>query len=377
MNFWNEIVLPSIEGKDTYYICNQGDEKYKGIPLYSSYGIHDFQVEEYIKQRNRDVHKFSLTHKDVDICFKWACYIGMCLFFLVAYLFINIFIIQLIFMVALPCAYYLVLKYCCLYKISQSHYDFRIERFLNDLSLYILDYNKRRITEVKNRFFHHLSVKGNAVDIGLSVYWSDSNIGAYAECAGSLEYGYDIDDVPGCYFEWGETGPNQQVNLNNTTIQELKRIHIINDSNKLSVQYDAATVNWGYPWRMPTHDEVQELIELCKWEFDIQNGHEGYKIVGPNGASIFLPIKGVSCHGEIDMMSYGYYWIGQLNLRKETIIKNYRKCCANALFLQKDSFNNCTQHITYQFRDYGCFIRPVADKNTISPKNAMIESFNF
>ena len=29
------------------------------------------------------------------------------------------------------------------------------------------------------------------------------------------------------------------------------------------------------------------------------------------------------------------------------------------------------------FRDYGCFIRPVADKNTISPINAMIESFNF
>lgn len=39
---------------------------------------------------------------------------------------------------------------------------------------------------------------------------------------------------------------------------------------------------------MPTSSEITELIELCKWE----KLGVGYKVTGPNGNSIILPISG-------------------------------------------------------------------------------------
>ena len=52
---------------------------------------------------------------------------------------------------------------------------------------------------------------------------------------------------------------------------------------------DAATAKWGKNWRMPTKEEVEELINKCTWTFTRRNGYNGYKITGRNGNSIFLP----------------------------------------------------------------------------------------
>lgn len=379
MDFWKEIILPRIDGKEASDICNQPDEKYKGIPLYSSYGIHGFQVEEYIRQRNEDIHRFSIMHEDVDICFKWASYIGMCCFVLIPYLFVKVFFMQLFLMVTLPCAYYLVLRFYCIYRVTLSHSDFRIERFLNDLFAFAYVYEKDKIIELKNKSFHHLSVKGYAIDIGLSVYWSNCNIGAYSECYGNLEYGYDYDEnINGCHFEWGETGPNQKICMCNVTIQELKRAQIIDNSKRLAATYDAATINWGKPWRMPSYDEAQELIDLCKWEYCNQGGQDGYKITGPNGYSIFLPIGGVSDNGDVVFHGMGFYWIGQLNFSKDkSFLRNYKEICANVLSFSKNSKSEGSAHINYLIRNYGCLIRPVADKDSISPINDLSSAFDF
>ncbi len=35
---------------------------------------------------------------------------------------------------------------------------------------------------------------------------------------------------------------------------------------------DAAHVNWGADWRMPTVEEWQELKDNCTWTFDTLNG---------------------------------------------------------------------------------------------------------
>lgn len=40
---------------------------------------------------------------------------------------------------------------------------------------------------------------------------------------------------------------------------------------------------------MPTKDDFQELVDLCSWKWSIINGVAGYKIIGPNKNSIFLP----------------------------------------------------------------------------------------
>ena len=39
----------------------------------------------------------------------------------------------------------------------------------------------------------------------------------------------------------------------------------IDSEGNLTPQYDAATVNWGGSWRMPTRAEQQELIDDCTW----------------------------------------------------------------------------------------------------------------
>ena len=58
-------------------------------------------------------------------------------------------------------------------------------------------------------------------------------------------------------------------------------------------QYDAATANWGGSWRMPKSTELKELIDNCTWTWTTQNGVNGYKVIGTNGNSIFLPAAGL------------------------------------------------------------------------------------
>ncbi|MCD8303827.1 MAG: hypothetical protein LUC86_03230 [Prevotellaceae bacterium] len=59
-----------------------------------------------------------------------------------------------------------------------------------------------------------------------------------------------------------------------------------------NAKYDAARSNWGGSWRLPTSDELDELISKCKREWTAMGGVNGYKVTGPNGKSIFLPASG-------------------------------------------------------------------------------------
>ena len=108
----------------------------------------------------------------------------------------------------------------------------------------------------------------------------------------------------GSYFAWGETSPKSEyswatykyANGSETTLTKY-----CNDSSNgnvdnkevLEEQDDAATANWGKPWRTPTLSETQELINYCSWVLTTQNGVSGYKVTGANGNSIFLPAGGV------------------------------------------------------------------------------------
>ena len=54
---------------------------------------------------------------------------------------------------------------------------------------------------------------------------------------------------------------------------------------------DAATVILGDGWRMPTFEEMFELLK-CEHRRAVRNGVFGYEYIGPNGNSIFLPACG-------------------------------------------------------------------------------------
>lgn len=78
---------------------------------------------------------------------------------------------------------------------------------------------------------------------------------------------------------------------------------------------DAANANWGGDWRMPTIDEIDELVNNCTWTWITQNGVKGYKVTSKtNGNSIFLPAAG--SRNDLSLSSAGSdgdYWSSSLN----------------------------------------------------------------
>ena len=109
-----------------------------------------------------------------------------------------------------------------------------------------------------------------------------------------------IDSTLVYYFESTQGGFSIDKGAN---ISGAPAYNIIADAN-----LDAATANWGNNWRMPTKEEFQELLNLCKWEFT----GNGYKVTSKqegNNNSIFLPAAGKLLSGSvIHVGEFGSYW---------------------------------------------------------------------
>ena len=131
------------------------------------------------------------------------------------------------------------------------------------------------------------------VDLGLSVKWATCNVGANSP----EDYGN--------YYAWGETSPKSSYTEwnNRTYAKEVGDI----DVNAIN---DAARANWGRTWRLPTLDEINELIEKCNLTWTTMNGEDGYKVTSKvNGKSIFLPAAGYRRGSSLDDAGYaGDYW---------------------------------------------------------------------
>ena len=67
----------------------------------------------------------------------------------------------------------------------------------------------------------------------------------------------------------------------------------------LSAEDDAATVNMGTGWRMPSNQEIVELLTECRWTWTTEKSVPGYRVTGPNKNSIFLPSVGYRDGGEL------------------------------------------------------------------------------
>ena len=108
-------------------------------------------------------------------------------------------------------------------------------------------------------------------------------------------------------------------------------------------QYDAATVNWGASWCMPTYEQIKELVNNTTAVETSQNGVFGLKISGSNGSTIFLP--------EVQR----FYWSSTLSENNPT--------CAELLELNNYYGN---QEVSYYdniwCRVYGWYVRPVHKK---------------
>jgi len=106
-----------------------------------------------------------------------------------------------------------------------------------------------------------------------------------------------------------------------------------------------ARVKMGKYWRMPTKDEMDELVQKCSWRIEVLNGVEGYRVTGPNGNSIFLPFGGQkSKDNHYNRGSVGYYWVSTLSSTQ----------AAPGLYM----YDNKIAYMDYS-RYFGQSIRPV------------------
>lgn len=183
-----------------------------------------------------------------------------------------------------------------------------------------------------------------AVDLGLSVKWASCNVGAVEP------------DEYGKYYAWGETEEKSDYSWKtykwcNGDSYSITKYNSTDDKETLDLEDDVAHVMWGGKWRMPTKNEWEELRKKCSWKQTIQNGHDGYKVIGPNGNSIFLPATGYRRYTYTSSPIFdGYYWSATLyphDKENEYAYEFY--------------FYNKSLFITNRIRCEGIPVRPVTD----------------
>lgn len=157
----------------------------------------------------------------------------------------------------------------------------------------------------------------NWVDLGLpsGTCWATCNVGA------------NNPEEFGDFFAWGETTVKDAYNWSNYgwcngTYNTLTKYN--NNSSfgyngftdgltTLEISDDVATSNCGDEWRMPTSEEMNELLNNCTHEWTTLNGVNGRLFTGPNGNSIFLPAAGYRIGDDPGITSSGYYWTSSLD----------------------------------------------------------------
>ena len=161
-------------------------------------------------------------------------------------------------------------------------------------------------------------VKYEYVDLGLpsGTLWATCNIGA----KNPEDYGD--------YFAWGETEPQEGntyswVSYKYAVDNYDNLTKYCNDSSfgnngftdnltELELADDAAFMNKGTGWRMPSKEQFDELVnsEYTTSEWITQNSVKGRKITSlSNGNSIFLPAAGYRYDRALrGTGSSGYYW---------------------------------------------------------------------
>ena len=169
------------------------------------------------------------------------------------------------------------------------------------------------------------------IDLGLpsGTKWACCNVGA------------EKPEDYGGYFAWGETAEKSSY----TTYNYLDEEDIGKDI--AGTQYDAATVNWGSPWVMPSKEQMKELKNNCTKEWTTENGVNGRRFTGPNGASVFLPAAGNRWDDDLDNAgSDGLYW-------SSTLDESYTSDAWNLYFVSGD------MGVLPNYRNSGQSVRPV------------------
>lgn len=216
-----------------------------------------------------------------------------------------------------------------------------------------------------------------SVDLGLSVLWASCNIGSNSP------------EEFGGYFAWGESYTKSSYNnmtykfsgsthaadkpstLNAQISAMLDNTKYLGEENKqncndvkLDIVDDVANVLWGSPWRMPTMNEISELIDSCNWIIDVIKGIKGYWAVSKvNGNKIFFPLAGsISDDVVSDVGKAGKYWASKL--RKDMCFDAYQIWMSYADILAEMSNKSSVFLSDDGYRENGRSVRAVCERTS-------------
>jgi len=209
------------------------------------------------------------------------------------------------------------------------------------------------------------------VDLGLSVKWATCNVGA------------NTPEEYGDYFAWGETEPYYEGNAQSddlvwkpgkemgysmgwtsykwytdddgfTKYNSDGSFGIVDNKTVLEAEDDAAYVNWGSPWRMPTSEEIKELVNNSSWEWTADYNGSGVAgmvvtstVPGYTDRLIFFPGTGTFAETAL--------WLGASSvLLSSTYAYEYN---IYGLYVTPDGMTLNSS----VFRCFGFSVRPVAE----------------
>ena len=149
------------------------------------------------------------------------------------------------------------------------------------------------------------------IDLGLpsGTKWACCNVGT------------NIPTECGNYFAWGETSSKSYYakynykwfrdgdDHNITKYCCNSNFGTVDNRTELEPEDDAACVNWGPEWRMPSLRQFYELKNNCATKWTNVNGMGGYLFKSnTNGKAVFLPAAGWPYNGVQEVGSEGFYW---------------------------------------------------------------------
>ncbi len=178
------------------------------------------------------------------------------------------------------------------------------------------------------------------VDLGLpsGTRWATCNVGASKA------------EQPGQYFAWGEVATKTSYTESNSKTRSKTMTDI--SGNK---SYDAARAKWGNGWRMPTKDELEELLHYCNWDYKQRGGRWGAELSSSiNKETIFLPATGYKEGSKlIEASGTGLYWMSTPYTDK------YNNGATEY------HFGGALGEMGTSERSYGFAIRPVIDNDDL------------
>ena len=130
-----------------------------------------------------------------------------------------------------------------------------------------------------------------AVDMGLSVKWASWNLGAEKETEAGNYYAFGETETRATYgkeeqtYKWWDDSAKKY-----SRYSDVDNKFSLKDYNYVD---DAARVNLGNGWRIPTADEIRELAVNCSCSFIKRNGVDGMLLTSnKTGNSVFFPAAG-------------------------------------------------------------------------------------